>query len=189
MNTSRFFISTYIILILITSACTTAPALPDPEEKIAQVFNAYTEATLANDFSSAASYIYSVDLIRFMNVILPTIKTMNSHSSKLLQDFSTSITTAAKDENGINPELFFAAFMDTYLKTIPRLEESLVDAEITINSIEFTDDESATLGYSIQMSGQLSSASEDLIESDGEWYIRLKQNPEDVRALLEELLK
>lgn len=190
MNKSRFFACAYTTLILILCACSTAPetAPPGPEDKITQVFNAYTEATLANNFYAAARYIYSEDLIQFMDEILPTVLKMKDHSSQLLNAFAASITANAKDENGIHPELFFAAFMKAYLKTIPRLEDSLVSADITINSIEFIDEKSAILGYSLQMAGQLSNANEALIKSNDEWYIRLKQKPQDVRALLEELL-
>ncbi len=166
----------YLIATIILCLNTLAVADTDIiESNIVNYWDAYKKGR----FIEASTYVYPLELERTKQKLLPIF----IRASKSDNPNFTVIADAFFGNNPRNMELNAAFVFEGLLNMATTLNPDLMGAlsELEINSIsvQYTSTTEATAYYESTVNGQLIESSENVILYNGDWYLRVKESPDE----------
>jgi hypothetical protein len=172
-------------LILLTLALTISTlAFAADTKPIEDVFQRYWGAYSKKDFVKAAADVLPSDLDDVKKALLPVFLEGQASRDKEVQEMVAAFfgRTVGKSRETMTAQEVFAGMNRLVNAASPDLFESLKQASVSIIFVRKLDDDNAEIHFQITTRGESDTDVEALKRSNGRWWMRVNEQPQEIAA-------
>lgn len=177
----------FLLLISFTVAAASWAADTKPAET---VFQRYWAAYAKKDFSKAAADVLPSDLDALKAAVLPVFLAGQTSKAKEAQEILAAFfgRTVGKARETMSAQEVFAGLNRVVAAESPDLFEVFKDASVSIIFVRSLAADSAEVHFQLMVrGGQSDTDAEALVNKDGRWWVRVRDDPKDAAASFKEL--
>ena len=159
-------------------------ALASEETDISDRMAGYWAAYSTKQFRGAVEYIYPADLDSAKVELLPVFLAAGESGDPELNAISDAffLNVPRDSRSGISGKEVFIGLNHVISAVNPQLFDAVRGSTIEVLEVALGSEDSATVTYRIEFQGTPATDIERFAKHNGEWYVRVKENPRDTAA-------
>ncbi|MSU49205.1 MAG: hypothetical protein EXS37_09005 [Opitutus sp.] len=183
---NRAFLIALTVIINVSAVAISHAANTKPIE---DVFQRYWGAYSRKDLAKAATDILPSDLEELKTAVLPVFVSAQSSKNKEAQEILSIFfgRTAGKARESLSGVDVYSGLNRLVMAGDPQMFDVLKDASISIIFVRTPSPDEAEIHFQVTLKGQADTDVEGLINKNGRWWIRLKDQPKETAAHFKEL--
>lgn len=171
------------------SLIVSAAAYAANTKPIEDVFQRYWGAYARKDLAKAAADILPSDLDELKAAVLPVFLSAQSVKNKEAVEFVNLFfgRTVGSARANMSPVDVYAALNRLAMASDPQMFDALKDASVSIIFVRTPTANEAEIHFQVTLKGASDTDAEKLVNKNGRWWVRVKDDPKETAAHFKEL--